>query len=631
MKRAQLFSLLQRLGQSLMLPVSALPAAGLIVALGRLLESSGSPGIQGLGKLFYSGGLAIFEQLPAVFAIGVAIGFTGGAGAAGLAAVVGYFTLINFLKVIGEIHHLSVPIDTGVFGGIAVGLLSAAIYRRFHQTQLPAVLGFFSGKRLVPILTVVSVAGLGLVLGYLWPPIQDGIKEFGTMAMDSAWGPAFYAAGKRFLIPVGLHHVYYPPFLYQFGEYAAKTGEILHGDSARYFGGDPTAGAFMAAEFPIMLFGLPAAALAMTLRALPERRKMVAGIMLSAALTSIITGITEPLEFAFIFVAPPLYLLHVGMAFVSGFLTKLFDIHLGYTFSASLIDFGIGYFNQKNSLYFWTLVGPAVGLIYFTCFYTMIGWFDFKTPGREQEDGDGESMPVSTGSVSEKASLILAALGGSRNIENLDACITRLRVTIQEMSAVRTAELKALGAAGVMKADAHNLQVVFGTQSDQLKEEIRRVMEAAPTSRVVSPLSGRLVPLSEVPDPTFAEKVMGDGIAIEPDSGLVVAPFDGKVTHFFRTSHAVGLVSETGIEILIHVGIDTVKLNGEGFKALAQTDQVVKAGQPLLEFDLERVRGKAKSLITPVVITNLDQLKGMKIVRSKGKIDRLTPLLEVQV
>lgn len=257
-------------------------------------------------------------------------------------------------------------INTGVFGGIIMGLVTANIYNRFHQIQLPAVLGFFSGKRAVPIITAVAAFGVAVLLGFVWPPIQAGIHSFGNSMMSSDLGPAFYAAGKRLLIPVGLHHVYYPPFLFQFGEFMTQAGQVVHGESARYFAGDPSAGRFMASEFPLMLFGLPAAALAMVLAAPKARRKAVGGVMLTAALTSIITGITEPIEFAFIFVAPLLYILHVVLAFGSGLLTSAFDIHLGYTFSASVIDFIIGYFNQKNSMMLFAVVGPIIAATYFT-------------------------------------------------------------------------------------------------------------------------------------------------------------------------------------------------------------------------------------------------------------------------
>lgn len=651
------FSQLQKLGQSLMVPVSVLPGAGLVVALGRVLQIYAvdannvilHPTMQSIGDVVYSSGLAIFENLSIIFAIGVAIGFSGGAGIAGLSAAAAYVTLANILKVMTTVQKLDQPIETGVFGGIMVGLLAAAMYKRFHETRLPQVLGFFSGKRLVPIMSVFFVVFLGLVLAYVWPPIQQAIHEFGIAVTGSSFGPALYAAGKRLLIPLGLHHVYYPSFLYDFGEYVSAAGKVFKGDSARYFAGDPSAGLFMASEFPIMLFGLPAAALAMVLRAKPERRKAVAGVMLSAALTSIITGITEPLEFAFIFVAPVLFVAHVLLAFASGLLTHFVDLHLGYTFSASLIDFAVGYPNQKNALQLWLFVGPVIAALYFALFYFLIPVFNYKTPGREDEDlnnGDN-STPVNL-SRSEKAEKVLTALGGGSNLKALDACITRLRLTVNDMTKVDEAALKKLGSAGIMKATGGSLQVIFGTESDHLKEEMKKIMldpatnsqsTAAPpsvakvttstisaatekpeakaekTSAIItvgSPMSGKIVPLSEIPDATFAQGMIGPGVGIEPNGNTVVAPFDGTVVNLFHTKHAIGLESDHGVELLIHIGIDTVKMQGRGFDAFVKQGDRVKAGQKLLEFNLDLIRAEAKSIITPVIVTNGDMFKSLK-------------------
>jgi glucose-specific phosphotransferase system IIA component len=618
------FSILQKVGQSLMIPVSVLPAAGLLVALGRIVQDATTHNSEitnllfnSLGKLMFSGGLAIFEQLPVVFAIGVAIGFTSGAGVAALASVVGYFTMTNVLKVMTEVRALELEINTGVFGGIIIGLISASLYNRFFKTKLPAVLGFFAGKRLVPILTAVAAIVAGVVLGMIWPPIQAAINEFGANIMESQFGPAFYAAGKRLLIPVGLHHVYYSPFLFEFGQFTTEAGKILTGESARYFAGDPTAGKFMASEFPIMLFGLPAACFAMYLRAPKLKRKAVGGIMLSAALTSIITGITEPIEFAFIFVAPLLYIFHVLAAFCSGLLTNYFDVHLGYTFSASAIDYIVGYFNQKNGSMIFFVIGPMIGALYFSVFYWLIGLFDFKTPGREDE----VESNIEVGSQSEKAQLVLKALGTASNIEHIDACITRLRVSVHSQDNVDKDSLKALGAAGVMQT-GNNLQVIFGTESDALKDEIKMVMASGETStikqefNISSPMTGRVLSLTDVPDATFAQKILGDGIAIDPTSGVVTAPVKGEIVQLFHTNHAIGLKTEEGAEILIHIGIDTVKMKGEGFKAHVKVGDQVNMGDKLIDFDLELVKEKAKSNITPIVFTNMDMISKLTFTDS---------------
>lgn len=620
-----IFSTMQQVGKSLMTPVSVLPAAGLLVALGRILDHFL------VGKLMFSGGLAIFEQLPVVFAIGVAIGFTGGAGVAGLASAVGYFTLINVLKVMKEYRLLTLEINTGVFGGIIIGLMAAYLYKRFHQTKLHPVFGFFAGKRFVPIVTAASAVFVGVLLGFIWPPIQNAINTFGTNIMGSEFGPAFYAAGKRLLIPVGLHHVYYPPFLYEFGQYVTAAGVTLKGETARYFAGDPAAGRFMASEFPLMLFGLPAACFAMYLRAPENRRKAVAGIMITAALTSIITGITEPIEFSFIFVAPILYIFHVAAAFLSGYLTGLFDIHLGYTFSASLIDFAVGTSNMKNPIYLWLVVGPLIGALYFGTFYWLIGLLNIKTPGRgDEDDSEGEAEVES----SQKANLILKALGGAGNIVTLDACITRLRLSVKVSSDVKQESLKKLGAAGIM-ASGTNFQVIFGVESDALKEEIKSLMVRSGTSEITSstvyissPFRGEIIPLANVPDETFAGKILGDGFAIKPSEGAVYAPVAGKIAQLFRTNHAIGITTSEGLEILIHVGIDTVKMNGEGFKALVKKGDMVTRGEKILEFDLALVQKSAKSDITPVVITNMGKVLKVNMLKS-GIVTTAQEVMEI--
>ena len=419
MKNKSWFSVLQKVGQSLMLPVSVLPAAGLLVALGRVIQNASKDGnsfiFKTAGEIFFNGGLAIFQQLPVIFAIGVAIGFTGGAGIAALAGAVSYFTMANVLAVMTTSLALTLKIDTGVFGGIIAGLMSAYLYNNFQNIQLHPIFGFFSGKRLVPILAAGAALVVGLILSLFWPPVQAQIQNFGEWVMNSWYGPAFYAAGKRLLIPLGLHHVYYPPFLYQFGEFTTAAGTIVKGETARYFAGDVTAGRFMASEFPIMLFGLPAAALAMYLRAPALKRKAVGGIMLAAALTSIITGITEPIEFAFIFVAPLLFIFHVVAAFCSGLLISVFDIHLGYTFSASLIDWFLGYFNQKNSFWLFALVGPSIGVIYFSVFYFAIGFFNFKTPGREVDVEDDSENPSALNSLQSTPNEFIKAINNKYN------------------------------------------------------------------------------------------------------------------------------------------------------------------------------------------------------------------------
>lgn len=623
------FAVLQKVGKSLMLPVSVLPAAGLLVAFGRIIENASmAPDgsvqhftMYAIATLMFKGGIAIFEQLPLIFAIGVAIGFTTGAAVSGLAAAVGYFTMTNVLGAMTSLRDLPFDINTGVFGGIIVGLLAANLYNRFYKTKLHPILGFFEGKRLVPILMAFSSLLLGLLLGFIWPPIQNAINAFGTSVMDAqlagfSLSGAIYAAGNRALIPTGLHHVFYSPFLFDFGTFTNAAGDVFRGESARYFAGDITAGNIMAAEFPLKLFGLPAAALAMTLTAKKENRKAVGGVMLTAALTSIITGITEPIEFAFIFVAPVLFLAHVVLAFVSGFLINLFSIRLGYTFTSSLIDFGIGYFNAGNPWKLFYIVGPIIGILYFVIFYSLIKKFNLQTPGRGDEASEDGVVITS----SEKAKQVLMALGGTENIIALDACITRLRLEVKNSSLIDKAKLKALGSAGMLDAGGGSVQVVFGTEAESLKDDIHALManghvadrqvqapqvtDSTAALEIFAPMNGKLLDITQVPDITFAEKLIGDGIAIEPTDGNVYAPISGTIVNVFPTKHAIGIKSDSGIELLLHVGIDTVKMKGEGFESFIEEGQRIERGEQLLAVDLDLVAEKAKSTITVLVITN---------------------------
>lgn len=470
------FKKLQKIGKALMTPVSVLPAAGILVAVGRMMqEQSGL--VFDIGEVMFNSGIAIFEQLPLIFALGVAIGFAGDAVAA-LAAGVGFTVYAKVLDIMANIINISEKtggsiesINTGVFGGIIVGIIAAQMYKKFHSTELPPYLGFFAGKRLVPIVTAAGAVFAGVALSFIWPPVQIKINEFARFAMNSPIGPALYAAGKRALIPVGLHHVYYPPFLYEFGRFTTEAGQVLRGETARFFAGDPSAGRFMAAEFPLMLFALPSACLAMYLRA--ENKVKVAGMLTTAAITSFLTGITEPIEFSFIFVAPPLYIFHVLGGFISGLLTNIFNIRIGYTFSASAIDYVLSLSNLGNPLYFWLIVGPIMAVLYFSVFYITIPLFNFETPGRGSDAVEAEEDVPAT--KDQRAKNVLVALGGSENLESVDACITRLRLEVEDNSIIDEKELKKLGASGIMKSGS-SVQVVFGPESDALKDKIKNIM-----------------------------------------------------------------------------------------------------------------------------------------------------------
>lgn len=646
----KLFAVLQKIGKSLMLPVSVLPAAGLLLRFGQ-------PDLLNIAYMAKAGDV-IFGNLPMIFAVGVAIGFSGGEGVAALAAVVGEFILEGIIKVASTntatvlaekaaaAQHMTLTvfmstpaysdivtkstINMGVFGGIVIGLIAGYLYNRFHNVRLPQVLGFFGGKRFVPIITSIAALIFAMIGVNIWAPIQDGINVFAQWASNSIFGPAFYAAGKRLLIPVGLHHMYYPAFMFQFGQFVSN-GVTYYGDSARFFHGDPTAGVFMAAEYPILMFGLPGAAIAMIAAAKKENRKKIAGMMISAAFVSFLTGITEPIEFSFIFVAPILFVFHVLAAFLSGIITSLLHIRLGYTFSASFIDYLLGFKFAGHPWLIW-IVGLAFFALYFVVFYFSIKFFNLKTPGREDEDSD-EVIPLNV-KGSERAAKVLEAIGGKDNIEVLDACITRLRLTLRDTSLVNQKSLKSLGSAGILTA-GNSVQVIFGTEAERIKDDIKSIIanngayiaSSSSDSRVEnkektiiggsysleSPIDGEIVDLNKVPDEVFSDKLLGDGFAIIPSGNKVFAPMSGEVTVLFPTKHAFAITTEEGLEILVHIGLDSVSLNGEGFTAHVMQGDKVNKGDLLLTLDLEIIKQKAKSLISPVIITNMNNVKNINI------------------
>ncbi len=665
--RKKLFGQLQRIGKALMLPVAILPAAGLLLAIGTAIQGEAlqhylpfiqNGGVQNVAKLMTAAGSIIFENLPMIFALGVAIGLAGGDGVAAIAAFVGYIimnkTMGDFLQVTpknvtdpasGYASILGIPtLQTGVFGGIIIGALAAWCYNKFYNINLPSYLGFFAGKRFVPIMMATTSFILAFPMALIWPTIQTGLNAFSTGLLDSNTGVAVFLFGfiKRLLIPFGLHHIFHSPFWFEFGSWKNAAGEIIHGDQRIFIeqireGAHLTAGKFMQGEFPVMMFGLPAAALAIYHSAKPENKKVVAGLMGSAALTSFLTGITEPLEFSFLFVAPLLFFIHAVLDGLSFLTLYLLDVHLGYTFSGGFIDYVLlGVLPNKTQWWLVIPVGLVYAVIYYFVFRFLIVKLKYKTPGRE----DKQSQAV-TASATELPYAVLEAMGGKANIKHLDACITRLRVEVNDKSKVDVPGLKDLGASGVLEV-GNNMQAIFGPKSDQIKHEMQQIMNGQvvenPTTMeddkdetvvvaedksatselshiVHAPLTGEVTPLSEVPDQVFSEKMMGDGIAIKPSQGEVRAPFNGKVQMIFPTKHAIGLVSDSGLELLIHIGLDTVKLNGEGFTLHVEEGQEVKQGDLLINFDLDYIRNHAKSDITPIIvtqgnITNLDFKQG---------------------
>jgi len=630
MKRV--FSVLQKIGTSLMLPVSVLPAAGLLYRIGQddLLGNYGAA-----FKYLATAGDAIFGNLPLIFAVGVAIGFSGGEAVAALSAVVGQIIFQSVMNVAGK--TAGTTINMGVFGGITIGLISAILYNKYHKIRLPQVLGFFSGKRFVPIITSVAALIFAVVCANIWKTMQQGIDIFAKWASVSVLGPAFYAAGKRLLIPIGLHHIYYPVFLYQFGSFTSN-GIKYFGDTARFFHGDPTAGIFMASEYPILMFALPGAAVAMIAAAKTEQRKRIAGIMISAACVSFLTGITEPIEFSFIFVSPLLFTFHVLAAFSAGIVTSLLHIRLGYTFSASAIDYILGFKFAEHPLMIWP-VGIVYFILYFLVFYFVIKAMNIKTPGREDED---EVIFHTANAVGlEKGALILEAIGGRDNVEFLDSCITRLRATLKNPKLVDKSKLTLAGSAGILEAGS-SIQIIFGTEAERIKDEIKIIMgnkicykeekkeaenEIGTLEKfdiqISNPIQGEVTKLDEVPDEVFAGKMLGDGFAVRPFDNKVYAPVNGVIRLIFPTKHAVVIKTDEGIEILVHVGIDTVKLGGEGFEAHVQKGDTVKRGDLLLTFDQKLVEKKVKSLISPVIITNMDLIASISVIfgkLGKGKI-----------
>ncbi|UXV55830.1 glucose-specific PTS transporter subunit IIBC [Staphylococcus aureus] len=665
--RKKLFGQLQRIGKALMLPVAILPAAGLLLAIGTAIQGEAlqhylpfiqNGGVQNVAKLMTAAGSIIFENLPMIFALGVAIGLAGGDGVAAIAAFVGYIimnkTMGDFLQVTpknvtdpasGYASILGIPtLQTGVFGGIIIGALAASCYNKFYNINLPSYLGFFAGKRFVPIMMATTSFILAFPMALIWPTIQTGLNAFSTGLLDSNTGVAVFLFGfiKRLLIPFGLHHIFHAPFWFEFGSWKNAAGEIIHGDQRIFIeqireGAHLTAGKFMQGEFPVMMFGLPAAALAIYHSAKPENKKVVAGLMGSAALTSFLTGITEPLEFSFLFVAPLLFFIHAVLDGLSFLTLYLLDVHLGYTFSGGFIDYVLlGVLPNKTQWWLVIPVGLVYAVIYYFVFRFLIVKLKYKTPGRE----DKQSQAV-TASATELPYAVLEAMGGKANIKHLDACITRLRVEVNDKSKVDVPGLKDLGASGVLEV-GNNMQAIFGPKSDQIKHEMQQIMngqvvenpttmeddkddtvvvaeDTSATSElshiVHAPLTGEVTPLSEVPDQVFSEKMMGDGIAIKPSQGEVRAPFNGKVQMIFPTKHAIGLVSDSGLELLIHIGLDTVKLNGEGFTLHVEEGQEVKQSDLLISFDLDYIRKHAKSDITPIIvtqgnITNLDFKQG---------------------
>ncbi|MBS4196295.1 N-acetylglucosamine-specific PTS transporter subunit IIBC [Lederbergia citri] len=615
---------LQRIGKALMLPIAVLPAAGLLLRFGQ-------PDLLDIPFIANSGN-AVFNNLALIFAIGVAIGFAkDNNGTAALAGAIGYLVLTEGAKALND------TINMGVLGGIIAGIIAGLLYNRFHDIRLPDWLGFFGGRRFVPIITSLVMVVLAFIAGFGWPPIQNAIDALGNWIIGlGAAGAGLFGFFNRLLIPLGLHHVLNSLFWFQFGEFNGKTGDI-----ARFFAGDPSAGTYMTGFFPIMMFGLPAAAFAIIAAAKPERRKAVFGMFISLALTSFITGITEPIEFSFMYVAPLLYGVHAILTGISLWLTTALGIKDGFTFSAGGIDYLLN-FNIATKPMLLLLIGLIYAAVYFVIFYFLIRALNLKTPGREDEEivEDTNAGATPSGDKYDRmAYQFIQDLGGRDNITTIDNCTTRLRLNIRDMDKVQDNALKAHGAKGISKLSKTNLQVVVGTDVEFVADAMKKMdmdhvkftesesCDVAPdTNRLlpltekdfVMPITGEVVPITDVPDQVFSQKMMGDGFAIIPEKGTVVSPVDGEILNVFPTKHAIGIQSSQGYEILIHVGIDTVNLKGEGFTIHVNDGEHVSKGQELLTFDLDYIKKHATSEITPIIFTNLTKLN----VRKQGKVEQ---------
>ena len=717
----KIFSVLQRVGRSFMLPIAILPVAGLLLGIGSsftnatTIETYHLTSILGEGTILNAllmimnkVGSAVFDNLPLIFAVGVAIGMAKKEKeVSALSAVIAYFvmnTAINaMLTITGQILDnreiaesvlegtiTSVcgiqSLQMGVFGGIIVGLGVAALHNKFYRIQLPNALSFFGGTRFVPIISTIVYMFVGILLYFVWPVVQNGIYALGGLVTGSGYvGTLIFGLIKRALIPFGLHHVFYMPFWQTaVGGTMEVAGQMVQGgqniffaqlaDSANiaHFSADATR--YFSGEFIFMIFGLPGAALAMYQCAKPEKKKAAGGLLLSAALACMATGITEPLEFSFLFVAPALFAVQVVLAGTAYMIAHMLNIAVGLTFSGGLLDFFLFGILQGNAKTSWMRVIP-VGIIYFFLYYFifkfMIKKFNFKTPGREDDDTETKlytkadvnarreagqaGAAASEDAVSEA---ITRGLGGKKNISDVDCCATRLRCTVKDASRVNDGILKATGASGVVHK-GQGVQVIYGPNVTVIKSNLEDYLETAPDTyaeaettesvqetadktqeakeqkvveRIVisSPITGLAADLATAPDEAFAQKMMGDGAVVTPEDPFVRAPEDGEVAFVFDTKHAIGFVTDSGISLLIHVGIDTVKLNGEGFEALVESGQTVKKGDPMLKLDLEYLKANAPSITSPVLCTELEDNQRIHLLQ-EGQIKAGEPLFEIEV
>lgn len=688
----KIFSVLQRVGRSFMLPIAILPVAGLFLGIGSsftnetMLEAYGLTGIMGSGtflntilSVLSDAGNIVFANLPLLFAMGVAIGMAKkekdvAALSAAIAFLIMHSSIGAMININGGTDSLLsgaatdvlgiTSLQMGVFGGIIVGLGVAILHNKFYKIELPQVLGFFGGTRFVPIISAVVYLVVGIVMFYVWPVVQTGIYKVGDIVLQSGYaGTWVYGFMERLLIPFGLHHVFYLPFWQTaVGGTAVVSGQLIEGAQNIFFAelGTPgiehfsvSATRFMSGKFPLMIFGLPGAALAMYKCAKPEMRKKVGGLLLSAALTSMLTGITEPIEFTFLFVAPVLYGIHCVFAGAAYMLMHMLNVGVGMTFSGGFIDlflFGILQGNAKTSWINVVFVGVLYFVVYYFLFSFLIKKMDLKTPGRDtseevklykRSDVDAKKKGSSKDELSE---MITKGLGGKKNISDVDCCATRLRCTVYKSELVNEGILKQTGASGVVHK-GQGVQIIYGPRVTVIKSNLEDYLVSAPdveieteevkvdkTEKVEkkktkvkrtiilgSPLTGEAKDITETPDDAFAQRMMGDGAVIMPSKGEVTAPEDGEICFVFPSNHAVGFRTKDGIELLIHIGIDTVNLNGEGFEAFVKEGDKVKKGDKILSFNIDEIKDKVPSMASPYVITSLNDNMEIRLLKN-GKI-----------
>ncbi|MDZ7279100.1 N-acetylglucosamine-specific PTS transporter subunit IIBC [Pantoea eucrina] len=670
---------LQKVGRALMVPVATLPAAAILMGVGYWIDPDSWGAGNALAALLIKSGSAIIDNMSVLFAIGVAYGMSKDKdGAAALSGFVGFLVVTTLCSpaAVAMIQKMPVEQVPAAFGkisnqfvGILVGIMSAEVYNRFSHVELPKALAFFSGRRLVPILVSFLMIIVAFVLMYIWPLIFNGLVNFGEhiQKMGSV-GAGVYAFFNRLLIPVGLHHALNSVFWFDVAgindipKFLGGAQSIANGT-----GVPGITGRYQAGFFPIMMFGLPGAALAIYHCARPENRVKVGSIMLAAAFAAFFTGITEPLEFSFMFVAPVLYVIHAFLTGVSVFIAASMHWIAGFGFSAGLVDLVLSTRNPL-AVHWWMLIPQ--GLVFFAIYYVVFRFtiqkFNLMTPGRELAAGDetdGYDVNVDQSGSNETqtetlARRYIAAVGGSENLTNIDACITRLRLNVKDSGQVNEGVAKRLGASGVIRLNKQSVQIIVGTQAEIIASAMKTVLhkgpvaataasaavEPAPVSKpqavlnserqvvatLVAPVSGDIVALDDVPDEAFASKAVGDGLAIKPTDKTVVSPAAGTVVKIFNTNHAFCLETVNGVEIVVHMGLDTVALEGKGFTRLVDEGAVVEAGQPVLEMDLAFLNAHARSMISPVVVSNSEEFAGLTMLASGSVVAGVTPLYEIK-